>query len=465
MNCDSKYIKISNKAKFVNRLFLEKLGLSTKRDNENTIGQFGSGSKFAPIAALRNGWQWINVGEDEVGPYTMEYVIQEEGGIDCIFYKYDDEYLKPSSFTADAGVLSWDSPFQIFREAFCNALDDFIEFNNEYSIELVDEVKYEPGYFSVYLTADPLLVKIVEDFDDYFSINRHPLVAFALGQKIFDSCNSNGRFYYKGVLVHTDDDSGFNSIFHYELNTVTLNEERRVRNTYDLYGRVFNLFSQLEKSNDDHVVIAKTLIRHSSKDVWEWTIPDYYLESYFYGVDPNKAFNRAWAEIHGECVAVPSHLMKYHAQFALRDYKIVEVHSHILYKMLVASGVKNADDILGDEVKYEFFEPDGRQLDMIDKAMYVVKQHVPYYDSVVKGTKFFIPQGEQDCVYGVANMEEKCIYLSVRAFKDMTTLVGTIIHEFDHLDSGYTDEDSGFRSVADNHIGNLLIQLYGGGTA
>ena len=82
------YIRISNEAGNVNRLFLEKLGLSTKRDDENSIGQFGSGSKFAPIAALRNGWEWINVGTDEVGPYHMEYVSEEEGGINSIYYNW-----------------------------------------------------------------------------------------------------------------------------------------------------------------------------------------------------------------------------------------------------------------------------------------------------------------------------------------------------------------------------------------
>lgn len=457
------YIRIANKADGVNRLFLEKLGLSTKRDSETTIGQFGSGSKFAPIAALRNGWEWINVGEDEVGLYQMEYVVQEEAGIDCIFYKYDNEFLKPSSFTVDAGVLSWDSEFQIFREAFSNALDEFIEFGNEYSIDVVDEVKYEPGVFAVYLTADPALLSIVNNFDDYFSINRHALTTVVNKYKFYDSCDTTARFFYKGVLVHIDNESELNSLFHYELFDIALNEERRVRNTFELNNRVMRMFSSLDAVVDEHVDIAKKMIRNANNHVWEWTIPTYTVDSYFYGVDYSKAFSRAWRELHDDAIAVPSNLMKYKAQFALRDCKIVEVASDLLYKMLIASGVPSADTVLGDEVKYQFFEPDGRQREMIDKAMYIVKQHVPYYDAVVKSTKFFIPQGEQDCVYGVANTNENCIYISVRAFKDMVTLIGTLIHEFDHLDSGFGDEDTGFRAVADNHIGNLLIQLYDGG--
>ena len=46
------YIVISNKAETVSRISLEKLGFSTKRNDAKTIGQFGSGIKYAPIAAL-----------------------------------------------------------------------------------------------------------------------------------------------------------------------------------------------------------------------------------------------------------------------------------------------------------------------------------------------------------------------------------------------------------------------------
>jgi hypothetical protein len=72
----TKYLKITNTAENVSRIALEKLGLSTKRNDPNTIGQFGSGIKFAPIAALRNGWEWWFTGNDNTGPFVMQYVKQ-----------------------------------------------------------------------------------------------------------------------------------------------------------------------------------------------------------------------------------------------------------------------------------------------------------------------------------------------------------------------------------------------------
>ena len=121
-----KYIRIRNVSgqgeMLVPRIALEKLGLSTKREDMDTIGRFGSGIKFAPIAALRNGWEWVFVGHDKNGPYQMKYIVQEEDGVDCIWYDYGDQ-KKPSSFTTGAGELSWTDAFQIIREPIANAMD------------------------------------------------------------------------------------------------------------------------------------------------------------------------------------------------------------------------------------------------------------------------------------------------------------------------------------------------------
>ena len=76
-----KYIRIRNTADSVSRVALEKLGFSSKRNDPNTIGQFGSGIKYAPIAALRKGWDWIFVGKDVLGSYTMKYAVEVEDGI------------------------------------------------------------------------------------------------------------------------------------------------------------------------------------------------------------------------------------------------------------------------------------------------------------------------------------------------------------------------------------------------
>jgi hypothetical protein len=456
------YIRIANKANGVNRLFLEKLGLSTKRDDDSTIGQFGSGSKFAPIAALRNGWEWINVGEDNLGPYKMQYVAKEEGDINCVYYLYDDDILKPSSFTVDAGLLSWDDEFQIFREAFSNALDEFTSSGNEYVVEIVDEVKFEPGMFAVYLTADPSLIDIINNFGKFFSIEREPVYKFADGSGFYEPFDNESNFYYKGVLVHSEPKL---AVFDYGMNNVILNEERRIRNTWEINYKVASMLSNINYLTGEGDEIATTLVKNMNHDRWEWTIPKSVAEAYFSDMrnsTTDNTFKRAWRNVYGDKIAVPSNLMRFKAQFSLRNFEIVEVKSDFFYEILLRAGVECADSVLGDEVEYQFMTLTGDKKKMFRNALDIVNKYLPDFNHYVNDIKTFIPQGEQDCIYGVANMKAFSIYLSVNAFRDMELLVSTIVHEFDHLKSRYTDGDNEFRLVADEHIGKLIMQVYGG---
>ena len=272
-----KYIKITNTAESVPRLYLEVLGVSTKADNNETIGQFGSGSKFAPIFALRRNWEWINVGNDANGSYTMSYKIvrDENSDIDIVNFDYKDEYLKPSSFSINAGAIGWQNPFMVFREAFANAIDAHLEFGEDYSIEIVNEVG-EPveGKFSVYLTAAPELLEIVYNFDKYFSFNREPIFTSNKGGKIYhklDNDDKNLRIYHKGVLVYGlellsgdvsehDEDDIFYSLFDYDLPYVEMGEDRRLVNPLNTELRqVCNMFLHNAHYNSD---FSKNVIQY-----------------------------------------------------------------------------------------------------------------------------------------------------------------------------------------------------------
>jgi hypothetical protein len=251
----SKYIKITNEALEVPRLFLELLGVSTKRDNDDTIGQFGSGTKFAPIFALRKGWEWVSTGYDNEGGYTLSYQVDDDNeyGIDVVQFRYDlpngEIHIKDSSYSLGAGEFGWDHAYQVFREAFANALDAHYETGAEYSISTVDSVG-EPvfGEFSVYLTADPELVAIVENFDRFFSLNREPVFTDKFGNKLYEKIldDDDGiRVYHKGVLIYGPElvregrFIDYTSIFDYDLVNVDIGEDRKVK---DITGTELHTF-------------------------------------------------------------------------------------------------------------------------------------------------------------------------------------------------------------------------------
>ena len=192
------YIKIANRCSEVNRLHLEKLGLSTKRNDPTTIGQFGSGIKYAPISALRMGLDFVFCGSDAKGYYNLRYKPVDEDGIESIVYDYGD-YQKQSSFTVDAGCMSWDSEWQIYREVISNAKD-----NGDWTRDLVSEIQNNPNEFAVYITASRGMMEVYEKHDYYFSDDRK-VVYFDdyTGISFLEKINSSMHHYYKSVLVNT----------------------------------------------------------------------------------------------------------------------------------------------------------------------------------------------------------------------------------------------------------------------
>jgi hypothetical protein len=465
------YIKISNEVENVNRLFLEKLGLSTKRDDENTIGQFGSGSKFAPIAALRNGWEWINVGTDNNGPYRMEYVSHDEDGINSIYYKYvngDEVILKPSSFTLEAGVLSWDNNFQIFREAFSNALDENISNGVAYSIDIVDDIEHEEGIFSVYITADPALLDILNDFDRWFDINREPCFTSSEG-KVYMPYDNSINIYHKGVYVYGQVSEKEEEIplFDYSLNNIQLNEERRIRDSYYAAAEVSNIWIDAFMTTDDDsryaeaVFLCTRVVQSSNVKRWEWSHLSPYSFSEFVSYSSGNALHKAWTNIHGNAIAVSPNEERFIMTVeAAYNRRCVIVNNEIVRKQLNLSGVDTLEDILGDELEFDFVEfAGGPKAAMLDKAKEIIQSY-DYRLSTVDDIKVFAPNNVQQSLFGAAR--NNCIFLSTNTFTDMETLIATIVHELDHIVSGIKDDDyRAFRNLADKRIASLIMKVYG----
>jgi hypothetical protein len=477
------YIRIANKAPFINRLLLEKLGLSTKRDDSDTIGQFGSGSKFAPIAALRKGWRWINVGTDELGPYQMEYVSQKENDIDCVYYKYtfnNKVTHKPSSFTLDAGVLSWDDNFQIFREAFANALDEKISKNAEYSITIEDNIFYVEDEFAVYLTASPELLEIVENFDTWFSINRKPLFYRKLRGSIFEPQGGSVNIYHKNIHVYGQIHDGEHpSLFDYGLDSVKLNEERRLRDTYyaiahisELWKSVFTYSSMSDTSDpevfNNCVKICETILQNIDTPCWEF---DHFNDYAFEGgvgwdyVDRKDAtaLRAAWNKVFGKdtVMMLSSESRFFSAVENIYGKKSVIIDNIVMYSQLKQAGVDTVETLLGDEAEFNFIYPaDGSlEKEMFEQALGIVKQYDCRLITQVENIKIFTPSEGQSALLGVARRRD--IYLSLKAFASMEELVGVLVHELDHVVTGISDGDTAFRSLADDRIAKLVLERYG----
>jgi hypothetical protein len=493
------YLKITNETEGFSRLYLELLGISTKRDNDDTIGQFGSGTKFAPIHALRNGWEWVSTGHDDNGLYTMSYEIDSDNaeGIEIVQFVYKDEdgvvTRKDSSYSTGAGELGWDTTFQVFREAFANALDAHYEFDAKYWIDLVHEID-EPvwGEFSVYITADSELISIHQNFDRYFSINRTDIIhEDTLGSKMYSKLpgeeSGGARIYHKGVLVYGPElgGSSVTSLYDYDLEKVILNEERTLRDMSANEGKcIAELFGGNLKYNFDGVdEVVRDLIDNTSyvggEEIFEWKYLAYQFtmqcwddwtdakeENAFGKIFTDAAKDKFADNITPE-VAYISEDNGAYAEVAMklkeRGYVGVIV-SKAMYNLLQSTGVKENMDknILGAEFDHEFIslEPgDQKFLDLAQETLISYDIDIMCYPiKVIKSTE------RNKHIMGKAVREKgnEFIFLNEALIKsrNIKQLIGTMVHELDHLISEADDGSRAFRDAADNRLGDLILKHY-----
>ena len=471
------YIVITNKAETVSRISLEKLGFSTKRNDAKTIGQFGSGIKYAPIAALRNNLEWFFTGNDSNGPFTLEYIVQEEDGVDCIAYKYGD-YIKSSSFTLEAGVMSWEDPFQILREPIANAMDGAsLTEDGWYNIsvitvdtnkpETMEKLKPRDNEFSVYITASPELMKVINNYDLYFSVNRKPIYSNYYG-KILDKVDSVSRFYCLNVLVKSDDSSV--SVFDYQFDNLELNEERTIKSLWDLDYAVAKMICSV-KDEDTIEEYIKEFSTASNENCSIWELNRLSNHSFkHYGTEGAESWINVWNKIFTDKSIMLSQEQGTSDGVRLgvinRGYKPIVINNKTAQALFTSMGVKSVFDILGQQIDYDIEDDISdypRLIEAIKIASYFEKGLIPLSDDI--GTFESKKEGVMGMCVTIENNEKRIIIEKYHAKSGtIQEIVGTLIHEYDHYNTNIGDSSDmigrEFRNIADTRIGNLMVDTF-----
>jgi hypothetical protein len=476
-----KYIKVTNKADQVNRLKLEKLGFSTKRDDTQTIGQFGSGIKFAPISAIRKGIDFIFAGNDSKGSYTLEYIIQDDEGVPSVFYKYQD-YEKASSFTADAGTLSWESEFQIYREVVANAMDEAKMSETEWNISVVhtDEIVAVEGEFSVYLGATDEMIKIHENFDKYFSVNREPIFETSYG-KIYKSYDGSLRVYCKGVLVYSSEmrvnRSGgpeLMALYDYELNDVNLNEERTVSSEWEMNRLIISLLAKIDDKDmvNDVLDFAFNKSENFNEYYETTTIPSYLFSPV---VNISETWKECFEDIYPKGILVNAKQFNFNMQETInsRGFKPVVIKHEGFETFFGVAQFPKLLDVLGNDFQYEYTF-DITQSRKLVKAINIIEDVHPDFVGMRNDIGIFNAKAGEDeslasgitLVIRNSGQEDRKAILLERSHcegSSIQSIVSTLIHEWDHFRTGISDGDSegrSFRSLADERIGELVCRLW-----
>lgn len=225
-----KYILVQNDEE-IDILAFNLIGASTKRDDDNKIGFFGSGLKYSLAYALRNNIEIkIFSGEKEVEVSTKTINFRgKDFNVICI---NDIE----TSFTSSMGP-TWEKDWFIIREIWSNAKDE----NNAVIIPSTEIVQGVKNKTRIYIEITENLKKVVENWDNYFSEDLTPLFSIdnlytsylssKLTKQKVDVYNKKGIIYRKGIKVYEDDKLKYS----YNFEDTDINEDRTLSKSGALY--------------------------------------------------------------------------------------------------------------------------------------------------------------------------------------------------------------------------------------
>jgi len=233
------YILFKNKGEIdVNHISL--LGVSTKEDDNDKIGFWGSGLKYSLATLMRNnvGIKMFS-GEKEIKIEKVPTKVGEQM-VDVIHVDGDK-----TSITTRAGK-DWELWFSI-REIHSNQID-----SGSASYELADPKKIigEKGQTSIYIELTDDINEISKDYDKYFAFKRKALHEYN-GNKVYDR---KGSFYRKGI--RSNDKDYPTSKYDYDFDDVSINESRVFMYTFQISREVGRIVASMTDSRMIDTIFA-----------------------------------------------------------------------------------------------------------------------------------------------------------------------------------------------------------------
>lgn len=425
-NLNMKYLRIKNNGELDVRI-LSLMGGTTKRDNDNLIGNFGTGLKYSLAYLLRNNVDVrIFVGKREVQLTTKTENISNTDF--NILYVNGER----TSITDSMGV-DW-QPWMIVRELYSNALD---EGGAEYSSVLEADVKGVEDSTSIFIELTPAFLEVYNNWSNYFIVGQEPFYEDDK-VKIFPQ-SGNLKIYKQGILIHTLEKQ---SIFNYDFKQAKLNELREYKGylEHDVYKAITQL-------NDKKSI--QYFIENLSEEDYESTV-DY---NYSWSDD----FNSVWEETIGG-----SKIIHQKAVTNLKAKGIeVDEASHIVVPEQLYKGLSKKFPSVGalrtSKDINDFYEIYNDRLhDKVKKAQRLLEDTGYYIEPELK---FIYGIFGDKTVLAKIDISEKTIYISEKHLDtDMFSIMTMLVEENEHYKTGFSDHTRAFQQHFIDLYVNMLVE-------
>jgi len=406
---------------------LKLMGASTKRDDENKIGMFGSGNKYAISYFMRKGLKPIIFsGKEEIKLGTEKEMFSDKV-FDVITINGDK-----TSITTEMGP-KWDL-WQALREFYSNALDEgIIEFN------LVEDISFKENSTSIFIPTNEDVFTLWNNREKYFNTSRVVLNSVN-GSLILEKpkgFNDEDRMLsiFKQTIRCNKGEKGTESLFDYEIPKAELNEERLIASEFFLKLSMARILRETTS-----VDVVNQLLENINENSFEANLLNNTTIN-----DPGYTFSETWREAIGHKKIIPAYAVAF---LKISDTMNLIMLSNNMYKCL-----KKA---FGNEIVSEHIK--GSESDNMlykDYSSDFSKQMLKEVGQFFTECDFFIPytvdvvEFENTSTYGLALVDEKRILIDKKSFdKGKSFVANTIMEEYIHVKYGVGDETRAFQEAA-----------------
>ena len=419
------YLRISNDNE-INYKAFTLVGASTKT-GDTTIGQFGTGNKYALAYLLRNDHKLrIFSGEKEISISTKEESFGDQS------FNVIHVNGEATSITTKMGK-EW-KLWQAVREFYSNAIDA----GNE-EICCTSKIEGVKGKTHIYISlTDELLDMATKDFHLYFA-DKSDIIYENEHGKIYER-NGGTVIYRKGIKCF---ETNKNSVYSYDIPNVEINESRVAKYSWYVNRDIWKIII----SCTDKSIIKNILTNLISDNI------EYEFEN-FYGVDISEEFIEVCNKINVQPIGLISLL----SANEVSGYTFIPetIYSFISSKL---KGSESLNDLRFDKtrgIQYRIVqEPTQLQMNTIHEAEnFLAECKLPNKFNIVVGN-FSNPS-----ILGYANHKDTEIVLSEKGLeRGLHDVVNTIIEEYIHLEYDVRDCTPQFQLEAINLLINYAKKI------
>lgn len=419
------YLRISNDNE-INYKAFTLVGASTKT-GDKTIGQFGTGNKYALAYLLRNNHTVrIFSGEKEISVSTKEETFSDQ------VFNVIHINNEATSITTKMGK-EW-KLWQAIREFYSNALD---EGNAE--LNCTTKIKGVKGKTHIYISlTDELIDMVTKDFSLYFADEEHVIYENEHG-KIYEKQGST-VIYRKGIKCY---ETNKESVYNYDIPKVSINESRVCVYNWEVTREIWKIILTCKDKN-----IIKNILTNliSSSLEYEFERP--------YGINPSKEF----IEVCNEINVQPTGLISLLSVNEVTGYTFLPESLYSFLSSKLTSNEQLADLRFDKDrgIQYRIVsEPNQLQMNTIHEAEnFLAECKLPNKFDIVVGNF------SNAKILGYANHKDNQIVLSEKGLeRGLHDVVNTIIEEYIHLEYNVRDCTPEFQLEAINLLINYAKKV------